>query len=91
MEPGSAANKERQRDTAVRRRLLLRLQADLQQLRADLTRVREETQVLLDLECVRSLSKEEAARSSALQRQAERLRWELRRLFAEFEEIHRQR
>jgi hypothetical protein len=69
------------------RRLLGRLQMEVADLRRHLAQVRTETQQLLAIEASRPLSGDEAARARALARESERLRWELRRLYLEFESL----
>jgi hypothetical protein len=70
-----------------RLRYLRRLQEQVAALRLRLSGVNDETRRLLAIQEQRSLTDEELRASRRLHRESEELRWELKRLFDEFERI----
>jgi hypothetical protein len=74
---------------AERQRLLLRLQADVQQAIAEIAAVKVESDLLVELQAQRPLGVGEAARLRALSRKAQELRFRLQHLRAEFAQLQR--
>jgi hypothetical protein len=74
-------------DPNQRRRWLRRLSEEVQQVRASLAEVSRETTLLLEVSQSRSLSAGEQARERYLRRESLRLRYEMKRLWQEFEII----
>jgi hypothetical protein len=70
-----------------RKRRLMQLQADVQQVRAEIAYVNEQTGALAALEAARSLTSQELERERALRREVERLYWQLRQLVQELHDL----
>jgi hypothetical protein len=89
LSPPSPSPKRAQRSgahtgDAEHRRLLLRLQGDVQQVMAEIAALRAETGVLLEVQTQRPLTSEERARKRTLNLESLRLRLQLQQLAAEF-------
>jgi len=87
---GAAAMRAKEAAEQTRKRLLLRLRDEVIQLRATHEHVREEHRQLLEVEATRRLTTEEAQRLRRLRLESERLRWELKQLWQDFEQVRQQ-
>ena len=83
--PGTFDLKEMKPEERLRR--MRRLQVQVTELRRSLGQIQEHVRALLVLQRQRSLAAEEAHQVRRLARESELLRWELLRLFGEFERL----